>query len=130
MSATRWLKVAAIAALVYVLYDFVPSPLPDMPNDVHRIVVSALIVALLLSGNSSMADRRAERDRERRLADAPTQPLAVQPVGRVSVVFRPRPEPSGIDPEAVALARRLSRRLAAGGEPDVRHLCVRILPRQ
>jgi len=45
MSATRWLKVAAIAALAYVLYDFIPSPLPDMSGDVHQIVVAALIVA-------------------------------------------------------------------------------------
>ncbi len=103
MSATRWLKLAAIAALVYVLYDFIPSPLPDMSGDVHQIVVAALIVALLLSGFSSIADRRAERDRERRLADAPTvilQPLRipVQPVvGRVEIVDRRDSKLDGYD---------------------------------
>jgi len=125
MNATRWLKLAAFAALVYVLYDFIPSPLPDMPNDVHRIVVSALIVAVLLSGISSMADRRHARDRERLLAEEKTvvlQPVPVhqvQPVvGRVIVVERPLLDPAGIDPEVVAVARRLAKRLA--GE-DVRH---------
>lgn len=122
MNAGRWLKLAAFAALVYVLYDFIPSPLPDLPGDVHRIVLSALIVAVVLSGIASMTDRRAERDRERRLADGPTvvlQPIPVRPVvGRVEIVERPRPEPAGIDPEVVAVARRLARRLA--GE-DVRH---------
>jgi hypothetical protein len=104
MSATRWLKLAAIAALVYVLYDFIPSPLPDMSGDVHQIVVAALIVALLLSGFSSIADRRAERDRERRLTEERTvvlQPVAVPAqkpvVGRVFVVMPHEPSLDGYD---------------------------------
>jgi hypothetical protein len=86
MNATRWLKLAAIAALVYVLYDFVPTPLPELPGDVHRVVLSAILGAVLLSGNAAMADRRLARERER-LADAPTAQLPVQPIGRVFVVM-------------------------------------------
>jgi len=95
MNATRWLKLAAMAALVYVLYDFIPTPLPDLPGDVHRIVLSGLIVALMLSGSSALADRRAELDRERRLADAPTQPLRW--IARTSLVIRDDSKLDGYD---------------------------------
>jgi len=95
MNATRWLKLAAFAALVYVLYDFIPSPLPDLPGDVHRIVLSVLIVAVVLSGMSSMADRRAERERERQLAERPTEPLRW--IARTSLVIQDDSKMDGYD---------------------------------
>jgi hypothetical protein len=99
MNATRWLKLAAFAALVYVLYDFIPSPLPDLPGDVHRVVLSALLVAVLLSGNATMAERRHARDRERQLAEENTvvlQPLPVPPpIGRMVVLMPHEPSLDG-----------------------------------
>lgn len=109
MTPRLWWRLAVIAAALYALYDLGPEILPDISREAHRMIVLVLAVALAISGSASLAQRREERE-ERDLLDAPTQQLAPV-VARVTVVHAEPRTSGGIDPEVVAAARRLARRL-------------------
>lgn len=117
MAALGWLKIAAVTAGAYVTYDLAPLPFPDLPADLHRIILSTLIVAFLLSGNAVMANRRAARERQRYLADAPTTAMPVKWIGRATIV---RIDDSTLDGYSRGYADGLARRPMDDGGGAVR----------
>jgi hypothetical protein len=74
LSAIRWLWVVLAATSLYVPYTLVTAwaQTPPVPSRINTIILLVLVVGVLLSGNAVCANRRAERERQRAIADAPT----------------------------------------------------------